>query len=151
MKLFSNGAGDFVIDCQPEDRELLTSDLPWTALDRGRVQRALDALVCGSLDAVGIPRMALPSEFVAGAIAVAVRPINLLLACHFVADRVPTYPASLLASDPNEPEAPTISAQQLLSMVLTCNQECGVFRSKFRKRLEIVERSALVSPGTNSD
>ena len=148
MRMFANGAGDFVIDCQPEDRQLLVSDLPWTALDRARVSRALEALVCGALDASGLPRCpTMPSEYLAGAIAVSVAPVNVFPACHYAADRLPSRPASVGASDPIGEEPATVSTEQLLAMVLQAkSRDDSAFRRAFRTRLQIVERSIIGAP-----
>lgn len=144
MRLFSRGAGDFVIDCQPEDRELLISDVPWTALDRSRVQRAIEALVCGALDASGIPRFTLPAEFLAGAIAVAVAPINVLVACAIACDRVPVRTAPIGASSSTEQDAEYLSPAQMSALVLLAKSRDKGFRSAFLARLDAVTESKLI-------
>ncbi len=70
-----------VIDLHPDDYAFLTQDKLWISRDRSRARRCIEAATYGALDMVGLPRFAVPAEFVAAAIAYFVKPQNLQLAC----------------------------------------------------------------------
>lgn len=69
------------LDLESDDYEFLTQPNLWIATDRARARRAVEAAVYGSLDFLGLPRFAVPAEFIAGAIAYFVHPSNYLYAC----------------------------------------------------------------------
>lgn len=73
-----------VIGLSREDFTRVTGAVPWLGTDRNRITVALNTLLSGVLDAAGVPRFALPAEWVAAAIAVFVSPINIHLACSYV-------------------------------------------------------------------
>ncbi|AXF53133.1 MAG: hypothetical protein [Microviridae sp.] len=64
-----------------EDFEFLTSNKPWIGVERTRARQVVEACVYGTLDYLGFPRFAVPAEFVAGAIAHFVNPVNVMTAC----------------------------------------------------------------------
>ena len=65
----------------PESMTLLTGTVPWAKADKLDVCRTLDALLNASCDEAVIPRIQLPAEFIAGAIAEYVHPVNTHKAC----------------------------------------------------------------------
>lgn len=70
-----------MLDLTEEDYEFLTMAKPWVANERSRVRRVVESAVYGSLDYLGLPRFAAPAEFIAGAIAYYVHPVNCMTAC----------------------------------------------------------------------
>ncbi|KJP12291.1 scaffolding protein D [Klebsiella aerogenes] len=70
-----------MLDLTEDDYEFLSGPTAWTAPQRSRARRCVEAAVYGTLDVVGFPRFPAPAEFVAGAIAYFVHPNNLMSAC----------------------------------------------------------------------
>lgn len=66
---------------EQSDFEFLTQEKVWVSTDRGRARRVVEAATFGALDFVGYPRVEVPAEFIAGAIAYYVHPTNLMTAC----------------------------------------------------------------------
>lgn len=66
-----------------ETLNLVTGNQPWTVQDRHEVMRCIDALNHGVCDIVGIPRVALPIEYVGASIAKFVHPVNTQTACQW--------------------------------------------------------------------
>lgn len=82
-----------------EDLQLVAQPNLWTNPgDRTRIKTTIEACVWGSLDALGVPRIELPAEYLASWIAILVAPVNRMTACAFF-DRPRV--ASDLAQDPN--------------------------------------------------
>ena len=135
MQVISAGAGDYVIDAPVQDRKLLVGKQVWLMSDRDRIQRALDAVCVGALDAVGLPRFSLPAEYVAGAIAVCVHPVNYQVACHVAADRIPSRPVEQESSE-DEPVFGALSARQLFALVLQAAADAPAFRAAWIKRVD---------------
>ena len=69
------------IDMDRGDFDFLTSDQIWLARDRQRARRCIESVAYGALDLIGLPRFALPAEFIAGVIAKFVHNVNSLIAC----------------------------------------------------------------------
>lgn len=61
-------------------QKTLGSDL-WFMEDRSRVRACLDALLYGTVDTVGIPRVEIPAEYIASFLALCVDPVNWMSAC----------------------------------------------------------------------
>src|SRR5206468_10439209 len=66
-----------VLDLTEDDFDFLTSNKVWTATDRCRARRCVDACVYGTLDFVGYPRFPAPVEFIAAVIVYYVHPANI--------------------------------------------------------------------------
>src|SRR5439155_1537850 len=64
-----------------DDFDFLTSINVWTATDRSRARRCVEACVYGTLDFVGCPRFPAPVDFIAAVIAYYVRPVYIQPAC----------------------------------------------------------------------
>jgi hypothetical protein len=69
------------LDMREEDFEFLVQDKPWIGAERSRVRTVVEAATYGTLDYLGLPRMAVPCEFVAASIAYYVHPVNMMTAC----------------------------------------------------------------------
>jgi hypothetical protein len=91
MKILEKG-GELVqadlLGVSQEDLALATGKAPWVATDRQAVRRTLDALMFGVIDAQGLPRFELPSEYCAAIIAVFVDPCNYFAACSWISGHV---------------------------------------------------------------
>lgn len=70
-----------LLDLTPEGLEFLTTEKPWINTDRQEARRCIEAATYGALDYLGLPRMQVPAEFIAGTIALYVSPVNVLTAC----------------------------------------------------------------------
>jgi len=66
------------------DFDRLVGDLPWLASERQRMTTALQTLIMGSIDALGLPRFNVPAEYNAAGIAVFIHPINVHACCVFM-------------------------------------------------------------------
>lgn len=73
-----------LLDLTPEAFEFLTHNKPWINTDRAEARRALEAATYGALDFLGLPRIKVPAEFIAGTIALYVDPVNIMTACSFM-------------------------------------------------------------------
>lgn len=79
-------SGDFdTLGITPDDFALVASNEPWHATERRRVIATLDAIMHGTTDAMGLDRLTLPAEFVAGAVQLNVAPVNHRVACFWLA------------------------------------------------------------------
>src|SRR5262252_6729017 len=70
-----------VLDLTEDDFDFLTSNKVWTATDRSRARRCVEACVYGTPDFVGYPRFPAPVEVIAAVIAYYVHPVNIQPAC----------------------------------------------------------------------
>lgn len=91
MQILANGGPALVTDqlgLTPEDIQLVTGVTPWLATDRQTVRKGLDSFIYGVIDVLGLPRMDLPSEYVAAVISTFVDPCNYFPACAWVTAQV---------------------------------------------------------------
>lgn len=70
-----------LLDLSEKDFEFLIMPKPWVANERARARLVVESSVYGTLDYLGLPRFAVPAEFIAGAIAYYVHPVNAMYAC----------------------------------------------------------------------
>ncbi|AXH72375.1 MAG: hypothetical protein [Microviridae sp.] len=70
-----------ILDLTEDDLSFVTGSTPWISTDRSRARRCVEAVCYGTVDVVGLPRVSLPAEFIAGAIATYVHPVNIQSAC----------------------------------------------------------------------
>lgn len=70
-----------LLDLSEKDFEFLTINKPWVANERARVRMVVESSVYGTLDYLGMPRFAVPAEFIAASIAFYVHPVNAMFAC----------------------------------------------------------------------
>lgn len=68
----------------PEDFDLVCASIPYIGDDRLRVTNVLNSLIWGTLDVVGLPRIEVPTEFIASVLSVFVAPANLAVACRWM-------------------------------------------------------------------
>lgn len=128
----------------PQDWGVLTQAQPWRRDQLNRVMRTLTAVNYGVLEVMNIPKIQVPAEFVACAIAATVHPGNQMVACQWHAfERVTGVPVDDLAErnpagyDPATPE-------QLFALVLKLNNcdACDKARRDFEERVGIARQKA---------
>ena len=96
-----------------EDLQLISQPQLWgLAGDKIRITTTLQAMVYGSLEIMGIPRIEVPAEYIAGWICAIVAPINRMSACAMF-DR--PRPAEALATGEEGVEG--ITGSQLFALV----------------------------------
>src|SRR5499427_9935183 len=71
-----------VLDLTEADFDFLTSNKVWTATDRSRARRCVEACVYGTLDFVGYCRFPARGGFIATVIAYYVHEVNIQTGCH---------------------------------------------------------------------
>jgi len=81
-------APTYLANVMEADREKLTQDVPWVATDRNVVERALQNVLQAGVAHTGLPAVELPAEFVAAGIAIVVHPINYLVCCAWVGQKL---------------------------------------------------------------
>lgn len=69
------------LDLSEDDYRFLTMNSLWIGTDRPRIRHVVESAVYGAVDYIGFPRIAVPAEFIAAAIAVFVAPMNYMVAC----------------------------------------------------------------------
>ena len=69
-----------LLDLSEKNFEFLTIAKPWLANERARARLVVESAVYGTLDYLGMPRFAVPAEFIAAAIAYYVHPVNCMYA-----------------------------------------------------------------------
>src|SRR5256884_9088850 len=78
LKLIQASTG---LDLTEDDFDFLTSNKVWSATDRSRARRCVEACGYGTLDFVGYSRFPAPVEFIAAVIAYYVLPVTIQTAC----------------------------------------------------------------------
>lgn len=87
MRLISKGLpylATSVLGITEDDVSIVTSDEPWLTSDRPVVRKTLDAFIYGTIEALGLARFQLPSEYIAAVISTFVSPCNYFPACTWV-------------------------------------------------------------------
>ena len=110
------------------DWEVVTGADPWLSGDRHIARRAVEALVFGSMDAVGIARFEPPAEYIAAVIAFFVAPVNLIAAASYMSGKMPTSDTLHTQADYDN-----IDPSHLLSLI---SQVSSQDLEKFRRRFE---------------
>lgn len=132
-------SADFdALGIQPQDFALTYEATPWTRDNRRRVMATLDALLFGTLDVMGLPRIAVPAEYAAAIISTFVAPLNRQVACVWMAEgRVGGRSAMDLAAGGNEGDVDPASASQLFSLcvLLSDTDVSTAVRQQFRARM----------------
>jgi hypothetical protein len=98
------------------DLELLTQEAPWhSAAYRRRIRSAIEGVLWGALDSLGLHRVELPAELIAGWIAILVAPPNWATACTFFDQ--PQTTDSLIRAPEEQPLA-GLTPARLYAMVV---------------------------------
>lgn len=119
-------------EIDPQDMELVMSDVAWGKKDQHRVVATIEKLVHGSLDAVGLPKFIVPSEYLAAVICTVVAPTNFQVACRWL-ERGVSVSADAIEDGSMEP----IQAQVLFCLCIDLygNQATGKARANLERRL----------------
>lgn len=137
-------------DLNIQQLRLLSVNQPWASSDRMVVRQTFDALVFQSLDDLGLPRLALPVEYVAAAIVVFVHPVNYLVACTWSESHGSTTDEMAQGGEYDQ-----FSARQLFAIV--CNvyaDSNGVGPATFQHKMDCKIRDAeapLEEPSMEDD
>lgn len=125
----------------PEDFNLVCSDTPFIGADRNRIVSVLGSLCHGTLDVVGLPRIEIPSEFVASVLVMFVSPCNLAVVCRWM--ETAHAAEDLAAGGSLEP----VTAQRLFALVCQLAHEAPGFTAAWEKRTgRAVSRVLAVVP-----
>lgn len=131
----------------PADYKLAASDKPWIRDNRRKVVTVLDALLFGTLDVMGLPRIAVPSEYVAAIVSTFVAPSNRMTACLWLAEQRMTGAKAMdLASRGAEAaETDPTAGSQLFALVclLSDNDSSNEVRQKYLAKMTDRVRKAV--------
>lgn len=130
-----------------EQFEQLAQPVPWRRENLNQVMRTLNCVLFGTLEVMAVPKIIVPSEYVAAHIVATVHPGNRMLACIWMAQERQTGVGALeLAARQNQGSQydPT-SADNLFALVclLTDTDEANYARDRFRVRLGLRIQEAL--------
>lgn len=128
-----------VLGITQEDFERIGSPRPWRREEMGRIMRTINSILFGTLEVQAIPKIVVPSEYVAAHIVACVHAGNRMIACIWMAQERQTGVGALdLAARQEQPSQydPT-SADHLFALVclLSDTDEANMARDRFRKRL----------------
>lgn len=132
----------------PQDFKMVFEDKPWIRDNRRKVMQTLDALLFGTADVMGLPRIVLPAEFIAGVISTFVAPCNRQVACIWMAEQRATgAKASDLANLGTEAaaEADPCTGQQLFSLIVQLSESSASseVRQRYFDRMNTRTRKAV--------
>lgn len=130
------GATDIVqkLGISPENLDKVKSDTPWKGTDREIVVRTLNALNHGTCDIVGIPRIALPAEYVAASIATHVHPVNTKIACNYM--EVTASAKEMAGSNQKSVMHKPVTPEQLFSIVVLLQETQAYVSSDFTNAVQ---------------
>lgn len=118
---------------------LVHGSKPWARDHRRSVVQTLDALIYGAADVMGLQKITLPAEYVAAVIATFVAPVNLHVACHWVAEHKASGAAAADLAQLNQKSqrVDPVSAMQLIGLVTLLNAEdaATIAHQMFTERL----------------
>lgn len=128
-----------VLGITQEQFEKVSGPLPWRREEMNLVMRTMNAILFGSLEIMAVPKIVVPSEFVAAHIVALVHPGNRMVACIWMAQERQTGVGALeLAArqDVSSVYDPT-SADKLFALVclLSDTSHANTARDQFRHRL----------------
>lgn len=144
-------AADFdTLGISEQDFELASGEMPWRRDNITRVMRTLNALIFGTLEVMAIPKIVVPSEYVAAVISSFVHPANRMVACVWLASERQTGVGALEQSARSQSTSqldPT-SADQLFALVvmLSDTDASTEARKNFRARLGLAIEQAKQLP-----
>lgn len=134
LTIISESTGD-VLGLSDAEYKLVSDGRPWLSADRPAVVRTLEAFVFGGMEAQGLGRIEVPSEFVAAVIYVVVDPINVRRACKWVEG------SGTAEGDLGVPRERVTSFEMLaMVMMLYADEQKEItspMRGKFRKAMDI--------------
>jgi len=140
-------AADFhSLGITPEDYKLTNGNTQWVREHRRRVTQTLDALIFGTIDALGLGRFQVPTEYVAPIIATFVAPGNRMVACIWLAEQGTTgaRAADLSVAGQVASTVDKSTPSQLFALVceLSQTEASSSVRKQFEQRMEQRMRAA---------
>jgi len=128
----------------PEDLKLVQQDFAWQNVERGQVTRTLEVLMHGTTDALGLPRIETPAEYIGAAIIMFVHPSNLLVACRWMEGGFSSEGLGNPSSATAQMGA-VITASQLFSLCcqLSNDVDLPAIRAQFEQRVNGSINSAM--------
>lgn len=134
-------SADFsVLGITEDDFQLTYAPAPWKREHRRRVTQTLDALLFGTLDQMGLPRIAVPAEYVAAVIATFVAPCNRMVSCLWLAEQRATGARAmdLAAAGMEGAYVDPVSASQLFALVISLSDtdRSTEVRANFKSRMD---------------
>lgn len=130
-----------------EEFEQLSSNNPWRRDHIQRVVRTMNALIFGSMEVMALPKLIVPSEYVAAVIVAVVHPANVMACCILMAQERQTGAGALeLAARGASPSQidPT-SSDQLFSLccILFDTSAANFARIRLREKLGLRIENSL--------
>lgn len=123
----------------PVDFSLTYDDIPWTRDSRRRVMSVIDSLLFGTLDVLGLPRIAVPAEYAGAVLATFVAPVNRLTACIWLAEQrmIGRRAIDLAATASDTGEVDPTSASQLFALVVLLSESdvSSAVRQHYKARM----------------
>lgn len=123
-----------IIGLSLDDFKKVTGNVPWSGYDRPRNTASLNTLLNGSVIAAGLPPFELPVEWIAAGILVFVAPINIGIACVYLANA-----GSVSDLGKGKIDFDRCTAQQLFALCVALNgsNEQTEARRQFEDRTKI--------------
>jgi len=118
-----------------ESMNLTLENKLWNVTNRLEVERTLESVIHGTIDAHGLNRFPLPAEYVAAVICL-VAPINRKLACSWMGKRNQTgHAAQQLAHPTAQQSVDPVTAEQLFALVgkLSASTKASEVREHFNR------------------
>jgi len=136
-----------VLGITQEEFEFLNGPNPWLRPQMPNVVRTMNALIFGTLEVMTLPKLVVPSEYVAAVIVACVNPANIMAACVIMATERQTGVGALELSARSAQSSaidPT-SADQLFALCcILCNTErANMARVRLRQKLGLVIEKAM--------
>jgi hypothetical protein len=143
-------AADFdTLGISEQDFLLVSGPAVWQRNHIPVVLRTLNALLFGTLEVMAMPKITVPTEFVAAIVASFVHPANRQIACIWLAtERLAGFAAAELASKAQLGEIEPVSYDQLfaLTLLLSDTQESTAARQAFQRRMNLAFNQAMEIP-----
>lgn len=122
-----------------DDFNLTTQDAIWSVANKRQVTNVIDAMCFSTLDQSGLPRHAIPAEFVAAVIGTFVAPANQLLACNYISQHAETgKPINELAAGDDPSAYASVSPSQLYALCVLAESDAQAARKQFEDRIKRV-------------
>lgn len=141
------GIGDYTsadfdqLGINKEHFDLTCGARPWKRDHIPPVMRTLNALMFGTLEQLGMPKITIPAEYVAAIVATYVAPGNRMIACVWLAQehRTGVGALELSARGQQSKELAPATADQLFALVvaLSDSDETTEARKNFLRRLSV--------------
>jgi len=134
LRYLVDGAGDGYFKANPDVRALVSTDEAWIGAHRNIVSQGIATSLFEACDTAGLPRVALPAEFMAAAIVLMCKEVNWMLACHWIGD---LHSLSVLMNA-DEAMYDSVPATELFALCLAVGKEFsdGGFADLWKARFE---------------